>query len=141
MNQFLPEICSRLFRFTICRTSLGRQTPFVTKSGGFTLVEALIALAIFMIVLIPIVSRTFENTRVVKNREKVIAICILDQETALVRASPESIVPVKRRIIAGQEWLVRCTAQGEKLVKCRLAVEKDKREITWTIAYVNKSAD
>jgi hypothetical protein len=85
-------------------------------SGGYTLIEVVISLAIFISISVPMLCAVIKNTGALRS-----------QEAATIRFSPDESMPVKHRIIEGRDWTVRIETEGKPLVKYSLtASRKDK---------------
>jgi len=96
---------------------------------GYTLLESLIAISIFLILMVPLTARLHEADKTARVRHKTTAMCILEQEAALIRHG-ESPFPVKKRTVAGREWVVETSAEGNPLRTYRMHAFLDGREIS-----------
>jgi hypothetical protein len=96
-------------------------------SGGYTLIEVVISLAIFISISVPMLCAVIKNTGALRSQEALEATWTLEQEAATIRFSPDESMPVKHRIIEGRDWTVRIETEGKPLVKYSLtASRKDK---------------
>jgi len=96
--------------------------------SGFTLVEVLVALTIFTGILVPLLGAISRAAQVSAAQKRLVAMCLLDQESALVRAAPAQMVALRRRQVQGQEWLIRAQSSGTGLVWYRLKAENGGRQ-------------
>ena len=101
------------------------QNKNSTQSTGYTLLEMLIALSIFLTVLVPFTSFLFKDLLFAKYQDKVTALCLLDQEIRTVQAFPKSISPIKRRTVANKDWEIRSETSGARLMKCKFIAMKN----------------
>jgi hypothetical protein len=98
-----------------------------TDSSGYTLIEVVISLAIFISISVPMLCAVIRNTGALRSQEALEATWMLDQEAASIRFSSDEAMPVKHRIIEGRDWTVRIETEGKPLVKYLLtASRKDK---------------
>jgi hypothetical protein len=96
-------------------------------SGGYTLIEVVISLAIFIAISVPMLCAVVRNTGALRSQEALEAVWMLEQEAASIRFSPGEPMPVKHRIIEGRDWTIRIETEGRPLVKYSLAASrKDK---------------
>ena len=96
-------------------------------SGGYTLIEVVISLAIFISISVPMLCAVIKNTGALRSQDALEAVWMLEQEAASIRLSPDEAMPVKHRIIEGRDWTVRIESEGKPLVKYSLtASRKDK---------------
>jgi type II secretory pathway pseudopilin PulG len=98
------------------------------EESGYTLLEALVALGIFLMVFVPLIGRFGAAGNVSLARDKVIAMCLAEQEAALVKAFPDQAEPAKRRQAGGQEWLVRTEVSPGPLRQCVVTVSRGQRK-------------
>lgn len=99
----------------------------VVNNSGYTLIEVIISLSIFIAISVPMLCAVINNTGSLRSREALEATWMLDQEAASIRFSPDEAMPVKHRIIEGREWTVRIETEGKPLVRYSLtASRKDK---------------
>jgi hypothetical protein len=91
-----------------CRTSRGH-------CGGYTLLETLIAFTVLMVGVVPLLQVTFPSKQTISAQYRVMAGCLCEQEAARIRAFPQEQTPIKRRKIAGKEWLIRTEVAGSGL--------------------------
>jgi type II secretory pathway pseudopilin PulG len=106
---------------------------------GYTLVEVLISLFIFIAIAIPMLTGVFTNTGSLRSEEALVAAWILEQEAATVRLFPEEIVQVRRRIIDGKEWIVLAEQTGAPLVRVDLTALHQRKKCGRVIVYALKN--
>jgi prepilin-type N-terminal cleavage/methylation domain-containing protein len=94
---------------------------------GFTLIETMMSLVIFTAIVIPLMSFLYQDTFFAHDRDKIIALCLLDQEGKILRRIPAMYAPVKRKMINGIEWTIKTEKEGTPLITFKLsALKKDK---------------
>jgi len=71
-----------------------------------------------------------------KGQDKMIAACIIEQETEIIKSFPGEIYATKQRIINGIPWTVKASFNGEKLQTCFFEVYKKNKIIDKAILYV-----
>ncbi|MGA2508556.1 MAG: hypothetical protein ABSF80_13895 [Chitinispirillaceae bacterium] len=98
-----------------------------SDSGGYTLIEVVISLSIFIAIAVPMLCAVISNTGALRSQEALEAVWMLEQEAESIRFSPDEVMPVKHQIIEGRDWTVRIESEGKPLVKYSLtALRKDK---------------
>ncbi len=107
--------------------------------SGFTLLEVLISLSILLIAIIPLSLIAYKNTDSTDAEKEIIANCLIEQESALVRAYPDQILPVKRRTVLGTEWLIQTEYTGTDLVQYKMRVKDHKLRSEFTFYGRRKS--
>ena len=90
--------------------------------SGFTLLETVVALGIFLAVVVPLMHHMTSATRMNKGKQKMVAACILEQEAAILRMYPDEMFTSKQRHVKGVTWTVKASIQGDKLKTCHLEV-------------------
>ncbi len=106
------------------------------SASGYTLLEALIALTIFMIAVVPLTMRIMTVPGASRVARQVIATCILEQEAAALRLAPHKTPVRKKRMVGGREWEVRFDYAGEKLKMCKVAVVMEKKVVAEAQLYL-----
>jgi len=101
-----------------------RRTLRQHGKDGFTLIEALTALGIFLMIVVPLFAMAFRNTQTGHARDLFVSACLLEQESALVQAAPEAWVPSKLRTVNGIRWTILCTTSGDELREYRISTQK-----------------
>ncbi|MBD3422070.1 MAG: prepilin-type N-terminal cleavage/methylation domain-containing protein [Chitinivibrionales bacterium] len=123
-----------------CKTSRMRKQPNISKANhnpistrrpivpssrrpprGYTLLETLIALIIFVSIVVPIISYVYQNKQLAKARHAVTAMCILEQEAERIRFDADNVFHKKSRKITTRTWEVICKTRGSWLIKCSLS--------------------
>jgi prepilin-type N-terminal cleavage/methylation domain-containing protein len=97
----------------------------VCAPTGFTLLETLVALAVFTMVVVPLMTGVSLHNQTRATRESIVATCLLQQEEQRIRAFPQYIDPVRYRVVGSKTWVVHAETAGSRLVWCTLSVEKD----------------
>lgn len=92
-------------------------------SPGVTLVEALVALAVFLVVVVPMISFAFRDNQSRVTEVMLTAACILEQEAARVRRDPAGMPPSKTRTIQGEQWTIECEKEGADLFTFKITVK------------------
>jgi len=104
--------------------------------NGFTLVEAIIALVVFAGVVIPLALFIGKRESSIRDHDIITAISILEQESRLAQFDSQSIVPIKIRKVAGEEWRVECSAQGSDLRLCTMKALKNGKSVSMVMFYI-----
>lgn len=102
---------------------------------GYTLIETLIAFVILMVILVPCIGYLYRLSGGHDAEKKITAICILEQEAAIVRTFPDKKLPVKRRMVNNSEWLITTEVTGSGLLRYRMAVSDGKRDLGEVVFY------
>lgn len=84
---------------------------------GYTLLEAVIGLSIFVVIVVPLLSHMFGYNRVRECESRITATCLLEQESKLALQSPDSIQIEKKRTINKEEWLITTSHEGNEFVR------------------------
>jgi prepilin-type N-terminal cleavage/methylation domain-containing protein len=106
------------------------MTASIKPIQGFTLLEILIAIVLLSVVVVPLIFTFRQDKMFVHDRDRVTAMCLIDQEAEMVRVFPRYMSPVKRKTIAGQEWEICCEKTPTPPEECRISVKKNGREIS-----------
>lgn len=99
-----------------------RAIEIKVNSSGFTLVELLVSLSILVAVLVPVLISFNRNRGISESENEIIATCILEQEAAMIRKFPNEVLSVKRRMVAGREWLISIENSGDDIIKYRIKI-------------------
>ncbi len=94
---------------------------------GVTLLEVLVGMTILLMVVVPLSTLLARAGSTRTARDKLTATCILEQEAAVVRHLPSERSMVRKRILGGREWTIRCESSGGPLVKWKMSVEGNGR--------------
>ncbi len=105
---------------------------------GYTVIEALIALSIFVAVVVPLMQRMYISAKINRGKDKMVASCIIEQETALLYTFPDRIFTSKSRTINRKKWTVKAYIKGDKLKKVELKVYKKKKFVEKAKFYIYK---
>jgi len=103
---------------------------------GYTLLETLVAMALFIIVIVPLMEYISVSNKINRGEEKIIASCILEQEAAALKMFPDEILVTKFRKVKGEKWLIKTSLKGEKLKMCRIGAYKKDKKIGEVFLYV-----
>jgi hypothetical protein len=105
-----------------------KRTSIQPHNHGYTLMEVLISLSMFIAIAVPMLAAVATNTGTLRSQEALMASWILEQEAAGVRLFPEDVAPIKYRVVDGKSWTITIDAQGSPLRKFELvAVHKGKK--------------
>jgi len=99
-------------------------------NSGFTLVEALVASAVFVAVAVPLVSIVFGSRHQNRAQDLFTATCFLEQEAKKAQVLPENPPAEVTRTIKGIEWKIKWEMSGDTLQKCVARVYKSGLLIT-----------
>jgi Prokaryotic N-terminal methylation motif len=94
------------------------------RQSGFTILEALIACVIFVSIFLPLTSFLFKDSYFVADRDKMTALCLLDQESRTLQVFPQLYAPVKKKQINGLEWQLKTEMQGKSLILFKISAFK-----------------
>jgi prepilin-type N-terminal cleavage/methylation domain-containing protein len=102
--------------------------PYHNKNRkGFTLIETMMSLVIFTAIVIPLMSFLYQDSFFAYDRDKITALCLLDQEGTILKRIPSMYAPVKRKTINGIEWTIKTEKEGTFLITFKLsALKKEK---------------
>lgn len=106
---------------------------------GFTLLETVLALSIFIAIVVPLMQQMTSAGRMNKGNQKMVAACIIEQEAEILRLYPDQIFTSKKREVKGVTWTVKASIQGEKLKECQLEVFRGRKKIDKAKFYIYKS--
>lgn len=106
------------------------------NNKGYSLLEVLVAMVLFLAVIVPLMGHMSSSARINRGKDKMVAACILEQEAAQLRLYPDEIFNTKRRNINGIEWIIKASFQGEQLKKCTLSVSKRGKSVDRVIFYL-----
>lgn len=96
---------------------------------GYTLLEVLVAMSLFLCVLVPLAQRFAVAIKTTKSMDTLTASCLIEQESAAVMQS-DSYHPVTRhKTIQGHEWTIKSAISGNKLRDCSMVVYKNKKMV------------
>jgi hypothetical protein len=92
------------------------------SQNGFTILETLVSFIILVSIAVPLITVMYSGKGITDNEKTITAMCILEQEAALVKLFPERTIPEKRRIINGKEWKIKTEVSGNSLLKYKMRV-------------------
>jgi len=101
----------------------------MTKKNGYTLVEVMVSLLIFMAFALPLIHMIGSITTDFRGREYVTAASLLDRTYEKIKLCPESLRRVERFQVGGQEWRVEITTRGEEPTQFVVTVYKGEVKI------------
>jgi hypothetical protein len=105
------------------------------KCSGYTLVEVMIGLSLFLCVVVPLMAALYANTGLQRNEDALVGVWLLEQEAASVRLFGNERELSKHRIINGDEWTVEVQAEGAPLTKYTLIALKHGKKKGEVVAY------
>jgi prepilin-type N-terminal cleavage/methylation domain-containing protein len=111
----------------------------MNKQSGYTLLETLIALVIFVGVVVPLLAYISGGKSQDRARELIIATCLLDQEVKKARFNTGDVPMIVSRNINGLEWQVKFSCSGAGLQSCNAGVYKNGKYITDAAFFRNAS--
>jgi prepilin-type N-terminal cleavage/methylation domain-containing protein len=86
-----------------------------TYSKGYTLLEIAIALALISFTLAPISMMIHRNNSIIRARQEIMAMCLIEQEVSKARCRSLNILPVQHRVINKVDWTITFDISGDKL--------------------------
>lgn len=107
--------------------------------NGYTLVEVLVSLGIFLAIIVPLMGSMSASVKVNRGKDKLIAAGILEQEAAILRMFPGEIFTEKRRKIGQKEWVIKASFGGDRLKICTLQVMVKGKLVDKAIFYVHEN--
>ena len=109
-----------------------RQNEIISKnkSSGFTLVEALVAVVVFVAVVVPLLAYVFGGRHQNKAQDLFTATCFLEQEAKKAQVLPDNPAPEITRTINGVDWKMKWEVTGDKVQACVAKVYKNGKFIT-----------
>jgi prepilin-type N-terminal cleavage/methylation domain-containing protein len=87
----------------------------LTSPKGYTLLEVTIALALISFTLAPISMMIHRNNSIIRARQEIMAMCLIEQEISKARCRSLNILPVQHRVINDIEWTITSDISGDKL--------------------------
>jgi type II secretory pathway pseudopilin PulG len=93
-------------------------------NSGFTLVEALVASAVFVAVAVPLLSIVFGSRHQDRAQDLFTATCFLAQEAKKAQVLPENPPTEITKTIKGIEWKIKWEVSGDKVQTCVATVYK-----------------
>ncbi len=108
----------------------------VIGAKGYAIIETMIALAIFIVCVVPLTTGIMRAGKVRQSADVVTASCLLEQHSALIQTSPSQILPKKKKRIGKREWLVETSYEGGELRKYTVTVTQANKLVTSGQFYV-----
>ena len=96
----------------------------MNKKNGFTLIEALVALVVFVGVVVPLLVHLSGGKEQARAQNLIVAESFLEQEAKKAQTLTESPAPEITRTINGVEWKITWTVSGDKIQLCKAVVYK-----------------
>jgi type II secretory pathway pseudopilin PulG len=109
--------------------------PGLTTNCGYTLLEVLISLFLFIAIAVPMLTGVVTNTGALRSQEALTAAYILEQEAAFARLFPDDVPLVKHRVVDGKSWTVTIDAQGSPLRKFELVAMHNGKKCGMVVVY------
>ena len=106
------------------------------NNRGYSLLEAVVALALFMLLIVPLIGRFSNVSRINKGRNLLTATCLLEQEAELIRFNPYDVSPSKRRKLSDQEWIVKTSVKGQELKEFLIEARLNDKKVSELFFYV-----
>lgn len=103
--------------------------PFPNRLGGYTLIEAAVAMTIFIAVALPIFSFAFKGAYAERARNLLTATFLLEQEVARLKAMPGSAMPTRLVNADNRQWRIDCRTEGSQPPAYRLTAELQDKKI------------
>lgn len=104
--------------------------------NGYTLAEALMAISLFLLIIVPFIGKMNEANQFNKGREILTALFILEQEKAIIQNNPSDIYSSKKRMVDGKEWQLKTTVRGESFKTVNLSIAKNSKTFEIVEFYV-----
>lgn len=118
------------------KNSVDIKKSALRNQAGYTLLEVLIALIIFMAAVVPLIGRLWTVNMSIDAQNKYTAQCLLEQEIACSQTFPADIIPLKRRMVNAKEWEITSALTGSTLQSCAIAVSVNKKTYASAVIYV-----
>ncbi|MBD3390626.1 MAG: prepilin-type N-terminal cleavage/methylation domain-containing protein [Chitinivibrionales bacterium] len=99
----------------------------VEGKAGYTLLEVLVALTVFLLVLTPLLTRLVITGSSSRAADRITAACLLEQESALASHSPDAVLPHETRNLYGRLWTVKTATTGGELKEYQMKAYKGER--------------
>lgn len=97
------------------------------QANGYTLMETLIAFSVLMVGVVPLLQASFTAKQNISAQYKITASCLCEQDAAFAKAFPQQVVPIKRRKVAGKEWIIHTEVAGSGLKSYNISAEVNGR--------------
>lgn len=113
------------------------QTKMKLNNRGYTLLESMVALVLFLLVVVPLMARMSIATKMNRGVDVIIASSILEQESMHLRLFPEDFYMTRSRSVNGQEWKIKGTMTGNAFKTITLSASKNNRVIERCTLYLH----
>ena len=101
-----------------------------SSDSGFTLVEALVAMVVFVALVVPLMVYIFGTRNQNRAQDLFTATCFLEQEAKKAQVLPDNPAPEITRTINGVEWKMKWEVSGDKIQTCVAKVYKNGKMVT-----------
>lgn len=115
---------------------MGYRNRINENQDGFTILETMIALAIFLVCVVPLTTGLIRVGKVRRSMDMVTASCLLQQQYAIIQSSPRLLLPRSEKIIDENKWVIETSSEGGELKKYTVTVLRGNKEITTGRMYV-----
>lgn len=102
-------------------STVNRSSP-----SGYTLLEIVIAFAILLVFIIPLISYIYKISVGQDAQMNLTGMCLLEQEAAIVSTFPDKKIPEKRKILNGREWVITTAVTGRDLLQYKMNISEGK---------------
>ena len=119
------------------RAERGKNTVRTKWRGtsGYTLLETVIALALLMMIVVPFLGRLYRNFMLTGIERELTGIWLCEQEAGVITAFPDDAVPVRRRYVNGEEWVIRTEKKGGDVITYTMTAQVQNRQYAVTVFY------
>jgi type II secretory pathway pseudopilin PulG len=107
----------------------------IKNKNGYTLIETLIALIVFVGVVVPLLAVLFGARNQNRAQDMVTAACILEQEAKKAQVMPDPPPPLITRKINNIDWKIRWEVSNDPLQRCIAKLYKRDQFITDAAVY------
>jgi type II secretory pathway pseudopilin PulG len=106
-----------------------------SSASGFTLIEVMIGVSLFIAVVVPLMAGLYLNTGIERSEDALVGAWLLEQEAASVRLFSDEGLSGRHRIVNGNDWTVEVQAEGTPLVKYTLTALKHGKKKEEVVVY------
>jgi Tfp pilus assembly protein PilV len=103
--------------------------------SGFTLLEVVIGIVLFVAVALPLTAWFYSNNGTIHSQESLIAVWLLEQESAHIKMFPEEVGSVRVRVVDGKEWKIMINKEGNQLVQYTLSAATNGKKMGEVVVY------
>lgn len=83
------------------------------SNSGYTLIEALIAITVFVGIVVPLMVHVFNSKGQARSQDLLLAQCLLEQEIGKARIMPDNPSPEITRAVFNSQWTIRFEVNGD----------------------------